>query len=338
MTTAKYITSKIDNIVYCQTNGQFTKHLRKNNLTYQQYYEQYVTGIVELCDCSNPKTFYQKTLSYATTCGDPVCVGKQVSTTKKSWTRAQKQRDSKNKSAAAALHTDNDIKQTVDKARQTFMKRYGVEWGTQSDRHKDKSKKTKLERYGNEYYANSKQTSKSWQAKTADDIDVIVNKRRATCLDRFGVENAFLKPEVKTNSAKSNSLGREFTLPSGRVIRIRGYEDIAITKLLETYIEDQLIVDNRMKIYSLPVFTYNDKSKHNLRYYPDIYIAHENKIIEVKSRWWWDGNGINKYKNRLAKNLNKRKAVLNAGYNYEVWLFEDKNNYKVLKYDSNFAQ
>jgi hypothetical protein len=338
MTTANYITSKIDNIIYCQTNGQFTKHLRKNNLTYQAYYEEYITGIKEVCACGKSKTFYQKNCSYATTCGDPICVGKQVSSTKKSWTAAKKKQDSQNKQKAAAKRTDTSIAITVSKAKVTFLKNYGVEWVTQSTQYKDKSKKTKLNRYGNEYYANNKQTSATWQAKTEDDIDIIVNKRRATCMDRFGVENAFLKPEVKTNSAKANSFGREFVMPTGKIVWVRGYEDITIIKLLETYTEEQLVIDDRTQQYTLPVFKYTDMSRNNLCYYPDIYIPHENKIIEVKSQWWWDGNGINKYKNRLAKNLNKRKAVLNAGYNYEVWLFKDKNNYEVLKDDSDFAQ
>jgi hypothetical protein len=60
------------------------------------------------------------------------------------------------------------------------------------------------------------------------------------------------------------------------------------------------------------------------------------KIIEVKSRWWWDGNGSEKYKSRLKNNLKKRQAVLDKGYIYELWLFENKNNYKILKNDTDF--
>jgi hypothetical protein len=73
-----------------------------------------------------------------------------------------------------------------------------------------------------------------------------------------------------------------------------------------------------------------------MKYYPDIYIPKENKIIEVKGRWWWDGNGIEKYKSRLVNNLKKRSAVLDTGYNYEVWLFEDRKNYRILKNDTDF--
>lgn len=337
MSNPKYVESKIDNNRYCMSNGQFTKHLKNNNLTYQQYYEKYISGISRTCLCGHPLRFYQHTHKYAKSCGDPKCVGKLVSATKKSWTTEQKKRDSKNKSAAAALRTDEDIKKQQQKTNKTCLERYGVSWPAQTTQQKTNSKKTKLEKYGNEFYANSKQTSASWQAKTAEDISLIVDKRRATCLERFGVENALLKPIAKINSAKSNSLGREYTMPSGRVIRVRGYEDVVITKLLEQYSEAQLAVDDRLQKYLLPVFEYKDKSRNYLKYYPDIYIPLENKIIEVKSRWWWDGNGNTKYANRLAKNLNKRKAVLEKGYAYEVWLFENKNNYKVLKNDNDFS-
>lgn len=337
MSKTKYITSHIDKTSYCKTNGQFTRHLRKYGLTYQEYYEKYVTGVKEICFCGNPKTFYQKNYSYATTCGAPSCVGKIVSLTKQSWTPLQKAQDSTNKQKAATLRTDADIAVIVNKAKTTFLKKYGVEWGTQTKTQKDKSKKTKLELYGNEYYANSKQTSASWQAKTDDDIDAIVNKRRATCMDRFGVENIFLKPEIKSKSSRANSLGREFTMPSGTIVHIRGYEDIVLAKLFNNYLEDELMFDDRTQQYTLPIFTYINHEQRKLKYYPDIYIQKENKIIEVKSRWWWDGNDPLKYNNRLFNNLRKRDAVISGGYQYELWLFEDKNNYKVLKNDSDFT-
>lgn len=51
MGKAIYIKSKIDGNNYCKSNGQFTRHLKHHSLTYQQYYERYVTGIVMKCGC-----------------------------------------------------------------------------------------------------------------------------------------------------------------------------------------------------------------------------------------------------------------------------------------------
>ena len=332
MSNPKYVESKIDNNRYCMSNGQFTKHLKNNNLTYQQYYEKYISGISRTCFCGHPLRFYQHNHKYARSCGDPKCVGKLVSATKKSWTQEKKQQDSNNKRIAAASRTADQIQAQVAKTKETFRNKHGVEWATQLSDYKNKSKATKLARYGNEYFNGNKKTSQAWQAKTDDEISNIVNKRRATCLDRYGVENALIKPESRINSAKSNSKGREYILPSGRIIGVRGYEGTAISILLKTYLETELLLDDRKTPYQLPVFEYIDHRRHILKYYPDIHIPKENKLIEVKSPWWWDGKGADRYKSRLENNLRKKDAVLAAGYQYEVWLFTDNNTYEILSW------
>lgn len=336
MGIAIYIESKIDNKKYCKTNGQFTRHLRQHDLTYQNYYEKFITGIEMKCQCGKPKTFYQNSETYAESCGDSVCIGKLIRDTKANWTVDQRVSDSLNKKKWASSRTKEDKEKSRELRKQTNRERYGVDYTTQSPQMMNKSKLTKKERYGHEYYSNPKQTSDSWQAKTLDEIAVITEKKRVACMDRYGIENPFFLPNVRTKSALANSIGREFTLPSGRIIKVRGYEDVVITTLLKLLTEEEVIVDDTLREYSIPVFTYTDSGRHVLRYYPDIYIPKENKIIEVKGRWWWDGNGIEKYRNRLTKNLKKRKAVIDAGYQYEVWLFEDRSNYRILKDDSDF--
>lgn len=336
MGKAIYIKSKIDGNNYCKSNGQFTRHLKHHSLTYRQYYERYVTGIVMKCGCGKLKTFYQPTETYANSCGNPVCIGELIKETKANWTTEQRLSDAVNKKKWAASRTVEDKEKTRDSRKQTNRERYGVEYTTQSSTMINKSKLTKKERYGNENYSNPGKTSKSWQAKSADEINVITEKKRHTCIDRYGVSSPFFLPNVRKKSAISNSIGREYILPSGKVIRVRGYEDEAINKLLEYYTEFDLVLDDTLTLYGLPVFMYDDNRKHRLKYYPDIYIPKENKIIEVKGRWWWDGNGDLKHQNRLEKNLKKRQAVLDAGYQYEVWLFEDRKKYRILRDDRDF--
>lgn len=337
MGKAIYIESKIDGRQYCKTNGQFTRHLRQHNLTYQNYYEQFVTGIEMKCCCGKSKTFYQQSETYAESCGDPICIGKLISMTKQNWTTEQRFSDSNNKRKIAALRTKEDIEKIRNNRIRTNNERYGVDYTTQSTQMISKSRLTKKERYGDENYSNPKQTSESWQKKTLDEIATITEKKRIACMHKYGVENPFFLPNVRAKSAIANSIGREFTMPSGKIIRVRGYEDATITELLKIFSEAEIIVDDTLREYNLPVFTYTDSRRHSLKYYPDIYIPKENKIIEVKGRWWWDGKGKEKYKNRLVKNLKKRTAVLEAGYQYEVWLFEDKNNFRILKDDTDFV-
>jgi hypothetical protein len=170
--------------------------------------------------------------------------------------------------------------------------------------------------------------------KNSTEKNEINNRRRQTNLQLYGVENCFLRPDAKQKSAVSNSKGREFTLTSGKIIRVRGYEDKVLTILLSTYSEQELIIDDRLLEYNIPIFRYVNVNQHTALYYPDIYIPKENKIIEVKSRWWCDGHGSVNYKSRLTNNLKKRQAVLDQGFNYELWLFEDARNHKVLLNDS----
>lgn len=333
---AIYIESKIDNNRYCKTNGHFSRHLAKHKLTYKDYYEIYVTQVTQLCGCGKPLTFYQKDESYANSCGDPRCVGETIKTVKQNWTAEKRQTDSTNKRKAAVNRTDDQIADQIAKARDTFIKKYGVEWGSKTELQKLKSKKTKLERYGSETYNNSVVSSNKNRNKSVLEKDLINDKRRNTNLNRFGVENTFLLPESVKKSRQGNALGRDYILPSGRIVHVRGYEDEVLAALLQTYNESDLKIHNSLEEYQLPIFSYIDHRRHHLNYYPDIYIPKENKIIEVKSRWWWDGNGDPKYSSRLENNLRKRQSVLNKGYDYEVWLFEDKNDYKILKDDKDF--
>lgn len=336
MTQAIYLISELNGNRYCKTNGQFTKHLRANNLTYQDYYETYVSKITPLCNCGSPLSFYQKTETYANSCGEPKCVGNTIHKVKSSWTTEQRQLDSVNKQAAAAIRTNEQKQEQLNKARTTFREKYGVEWGSSLESQKEKSRQTKLEKYGDEYYNNRAAISAVNLAKSVEEKNEINEKRRQTNLEKYGVVNSLMKPEIRAKSAKSNSMGKEYTLPSGKIIRIRGHENLALDILFNSlYLEEHIIHDSANCV-SFPLFTYVAVNRHIMKYYPDIYIPHENRIIEVKSRWWWDGNGGAKYASRLENNLRKRQVVIAAGYNYEVWIFTSKNKYKILKNDSDF--
>jgi len=337
MSDTKYIQSKIDNNSYCKTNGQFTRHISNNGLTYKDYFEIYVTGVTPLCYCGKARTFYQKTETYANSCGAPSCVGRTVSNSKSRWTEEQKLQDSTNKKQAAKLKTTEDKNSAVARAKETFRKKYGVDWSSQSDIQKIKSKNTKLERYGVATYNNSEITRLKNKNKSVQEKNQINKKRRVTNLKLYGVENCFLKPSNISKSNKGNASIKDLVFPSGKKIGVRGYEPNAINTLLASgYYEDDLIVHNDYSEISIEVFEYVNTNKHKSKYYPDIYIPKENKIIEVKSRWWWDGNGDAKYKNRLENNLRKRQAVLAKGYSYELWLYENKNTYKILNHDQDF--
>lgn len=340
MSTAKYLVSKIDGNTYCKSNGQFARHIKNYGLSYREYYEKFVTGVERLCNCGKPLTFYQKNETYANSCGDPKCVGRSVSKTKKTWDADKRSLDSRNKKAAAAKKTQEQKNVALTKARATFKTRYGVEWGSKLESQKEKARKTKLEKYGDARYNNRSAISAVNLSKSIEEKNIINAKRRATNLEKYGVENVLASYEVRSKSAKSNSIGKKYALPSGKIIRVRGHEPLVLDHLLyqENYLEEQIIADNsdNYRKNAIPVFEYVDVSRHTMKYYPDIYIPCENRIIEVKSKWWWDGYGTEKYRSRLENNLRKRQAVVEKGYNYEVWIYSDKKTHRVLKDESDF--
>jgi hypothetical protein len=127
-------------------------------------------------------------------------------------------------------------------------------------------------------------------------------------MDKFGVEYPQQVPEFFERSQKSSHKLKPYILPSGKEIKIQGYENYALDKLLQTYQEQDLTVG--VSLVPKIIYTLKEKSK---RYYPDIYILKDNLIIEVKSTYT-----MNK---ELDKNLAKRKACIEQGYDFKFWIF-----------------
>ena len=117
--------------------------------------------------------------------------------------------------------------------------------------------------------------------------------------------------KVDSINAKQQSGGYsyyDFEFPSGKVARVQGYEPKVLTKLVIEYSEDDIIVGVQNIINEIGFFHYEYEGETH-RYYPDIYIKSENKVIEVKSTYTF-----NKEK---EKNLLKRKSVLNKNINFK---------------------
>lgn len=336
MTVTLYVESKLDGKSYCKSNGRFGLHLKQYGISLKEYYETYISGVTPLCYCLKPTTFY-KNETYAKSCGSVKCVGKTVSNTKQNLSDEAKGVASTNyKNAQLAKSTEKKAAERA-KAKQTYFKKFGVEWSTATTQ-KTKSQTTKLEKYGDSSFNNSSASAEKNRNKTIVEQNEINQKRRTTNLAVHGVENTFLKPTNSAKVNKGNASIKNYVFPSGKEIGVRGYEPAALDILIKThrYTESAIIVHNDYTTFAIEVFTYTNNNNHISKYYPDIFIPAENKIIEVKSQWWWDGNGDEKYASRLSNNLKKRQAVLAKGYVYELWLFENNYTYKVLTHDTDF--
>lgn len=324
-----YIESKIDSKIYCKKNGAFSRHLREHGLDYRTYWESYETGVTPLCRCMKPLSFSQIDNSYAGSCGKPICVGLNVSKAKQSISPEENHliNEKRKKTCKKKFGTEFPIQSAEISNKVKTTRREIMSDGRTREAHiQEAARRGKLEKHGDENYNNSKKISKTKQEFTVEKNNEINEKRRKTCMEKYGVENVLMLAKSKVGA--SNGRLKEYTLPSGNIIKVQGYEPKALDKLFSIYSESEVMIskaDNMSKC-GMPIISWQDVARHNHNYYPDIYIPGENKIIEVKSRWWFDGNGAEKYHSRLINNMRKQQSAVSAGYQHVFWIFEKNGN------------
>ena len=114
------------------------------------------------------------------------------------------------------------------KAKETFLKKYGVSNPSKTSVVKDKIKKTNLERYGVECSAQSdvvkekiKATNlKKYGVEYSFQAEVVKEKIKATSLERYGVDNPSKSDIIKGRIVKSNrrNLGVDYPMQSKDVL------------------------------------------------------------------------------------------------------------------------
>lgn len=195
--------------------------------------------------------------------------------------------------------------------------KYGVDWYQQSKDFKLKSIKTCLDKYGvtsyvktNDFKSKVRETilikyGVDWYTKSID----FTNKFKKTCLDKYGFEHFMISPIFSKSSKKQF---KDYKLPSGKIIKIQGYEHFALDILLGQYSENDILVSNSEIRNEIGILNYFMDDKDRI-YIPDIYIKSCNKIIEVKSKWT--------YEIEIDKNELKKKSCLDNNILFEFWIF-----------------
>lgn len=148
--------------------------------------------------------------------------------------------------------------------------------------------------------------------------NLVTSKKVETHMKNFGVAYPALHPETfrlqQKNSTSSRFKKKLFIMPSGKEVFVQGAEPIILNKLLNEYLENDILLG-----VDIPVFDYFDESTNqNRKYYPDIYIPKDNLIIEVKSSYTFEKDYL--------KNKCKEKAVKNQGYNFKFMVVDKLNN------------
>lgn len=207
----------------------------------------------------------------------------------------------------------------IEKVKATNLSKYGVEYSFQAEEVKEKSKKTLIERYGVAHSSQMADHAEKVKATCIARYGVahplmsleVKAKSVATCLAHYGVHYPLQSPEIMEKIQRNSKKYKEFKMPSGTVRRVQGYEPFALAELITLYSEEQIKTDRT----DIPHITYESNGK-SRRYFPDIYIPHENLIIEVKSTWTATCK-----KDCLEQ---KEAATVAAGYRYELWCYDGK--------------
>ena len=192
------------------------------------------------------------------------------------------------------------LAQFEQKSKDTCVERFGVEKPQRLQEIKDKTEQTCIIRYG----VSAPQQDESIRQKSID-----------TCIKEYGVTNVMHASNIFDKNKYYQK--KDYTLPSGSIVKIQGYEDKCLDMLLSTIYDENDLIINPSQI--LKIFYVENNKKH--RYYPDIFIPEENLILEVKSQWTY--NSQRKWYNT---NLLKKQACLDAGYNFKFMIFDGKGN------------
>ena len=194
----------------------------------------------------------------------------------------------------------------------TFMENYGCDNPMKNSDVRELVKKTNTERYGYENTFQVPQFKEKIHNSNVENYGVgmpllnpeINAKGKATMVKIFGVEYY-----SQTGLGHSGYKWKEYTLPSGKIIKIQGYEGRYIPILIRAFGEENIIFERK----EMPEIWYKGLDGKEHRYFPDFYIPKYNLIIEVKSMFTYL---VEENKNEL-----KFEAVKELGYNFKLKVY-----------------
>jgi hypothetical protein len=222
------------------------------------------------------------------------------------------------------------LPEVVAKLRQTNLERYGAELAFSSPEFvqayrngyyqktgfthplcngaagRKKAIETTLGRYGVEYSMQSEE---------------VKERVRLSCLEHFGVPHHFQNAEF-FNSVKTDALfkRKSYVLPSGKEIKLQGYEPQVLDELLKQFSEDEFEFARK------PSFSYTDASGKKRRYHPDFVLPGKRILYEVKGQYWYEHDYDTIYR--------KAAACVAIGWNVFVVVSKDGKVFSWLPFVS----
>jgi hypothetical protein len=138
----------------------------------------------------------------------------------------------------------------------------------------------------------------------------------------YGVEYSLQVPEINDKATIKGLRYKEYIGPSGRLYYCQGYEPFALDLVFIEYTEEDIITSKK----KVPEIWWIDGDGKDHRYYVDIYIPKEKRMIEVKSDYRFE---LDKDKIEFVW-----RTCVEQGYNYEVWIFNKHHEIIDLKHYS----
>jgi hypothetical protein len=204
-----------------------------------------------------------------------------------------------------------------EKVKDICLERYGVDWYSKTDEFKEKYKSKSLEIYGTEH----PMLNEEFKKKVSSTIKEKYGKDWYNLTDEFK-EYCFKFKEENYGHPIIGFKLKEYKLPSGKIIKVQGYENFALDIIFEKYKEEDVLITYSDIKNEIGLINYLMEEKNRI-YLPDIYIKSENKIIEVKSDYT--------YNLELEKNILKKESCLSIGFNFEFWIIDKKGKLLDIK-------
>lgn len=195
------------------------------------------------------------------------------------------------------------------KTKATLMERFGADSPMKVPEIAEKAQASREKTFQERYGVNHQMQVPEFAKKQLESL-------QATFQERYGVNGPMQVPEFVEKMLANAFKKYPYTLPSGKVIQIQGYEYMALDDLFEEgYSEDDIAAG--ADYTRIPIIDYEYNGTWH-KYYPDIYIISENRIIEVKSDFY--------YKNQKEVNLAKYAGTIAAGHDMDFWIYNRRGN------------
>jgi hypothetical protein len=212
---------------------------------------------------------------------------------------------------------NKDIKQKI---KETLTENFGVDHPSKSKELNEKKQQTCLKNYGVKNPSQSKEVKAKKVETCLENHKVayptqssdVKEKCKETSRKHYGVDYPNQSLEYQIQNQHKGYKRKVFVMPSGDIRIVQGDEQFAIQQLLEErYTEEQI----KTRREDIPRIQYNCNGKQR-SYFPDIFLPHENKLIEVKSTRTYDID--------WNKKLKYQKEECDKLYNYEIWVYNQK--------------